>query len=231
MPDQPTPDAETLSIQDRNKAVVRQYFERCWNQGDLDFAQTIMVPDYDLHFDDGPGGYAAWRAGVEWFRQAFSPIHFDLEDLIAEGDIVAVRSVWTAKHIGEFMGVQPTGKTFTARNADFYRLRDGKMIAHWDVNDFLSILCQIGGPAGVGIALHRCCSGGRGRRMPRPQSRNTKSAHPGECRDPDEKTRTDRSLPNNVKHFCQRRSMIWVPAFAGMSGDFSDIDSNEIVKL
>lgn len=132
------------SEQERNKAVIRLYFERCWNQGDADFAETLMVPDYDLHFDDGPGGYAAWREGMRWVRQGFSNIHFDLLDLIAERDVVAVRGVWTATHSGDFLGIPASGRTFTARNADFYRLRDGKMIAHWDVGDFLSILAQLG---------------------------------------------------------------------------------------
>jgi C-1 hydroxylase len=145
---QPVPagvaDAESMSVQDRNKALIGQYFERCWNQADFDFAETIMIPDYDLHFDEGPGGYAAWRAGMEWIRQAFPVIHFDLMAMVAEGDLVAVRSVWTATHSGEFMGIPPTGRTFVARNADFYRVRDGKMVAHWDVSDFLSILWQLG---------------------------------------------------------------------------------------
>lgn len=150
MPDQPMPGGENISVQERNKRVVQQYFERCWNQGDIDFAETIIVPDYDMHFDEGPGGFAAWRTGMGWVRQAFSSIHFDIKELVAERDIVAVRSVWTARHTGEFMEIKPTGQTFVARNADFYRLRDGKMIAHWDVNDFLSILCQIGGlPTGA----------------------------------------------------------------------------------
>jgi predicted ester cyclase len=136
---------ESQSVQKRNISVIQQYFDRCWNRGEIDFAETLMIPDYDLHFENGPGGYAAWREGMLWVRQAFSDIHFDIKEMIAERDIVAVRSVWTAKLTGEFMGIKPTGKTFVVKNADFYRLRDGKMVAHWDVSDFLSILCQIGG--------------------------------------------------------------------------------------
>jgi C-1 hydroxylase len=132
-----------LSVQERNKAIVRQYFERCWNAGDIDFADTIIAPDYDLHFDDGPGGLAAWKEGMRWVRQAFSDIRFDLLTLVAEGDMVAVRSVWTARHSGAFMSIQPTHQIFVARNADFYRVRNGRMVAHWDVSDFLSILCQL----------------------------------------------------------------------------------------
>lgn len=137
--------AEDMSEQERNKAIISLYFERCWNQNDFDFAKTTMIPDYDLHFDEGPGGYAAWREGMEWIHQAFPVMHFNLLSLVAEGDLVAVRSEWTGTHSGEFMGIPSTGRTVVARNADFYQLRGGKMVAHWDVNDFLSVLAQIGG--------------------------------------------------------------------------------------
>lgn len=137
--------AEDMSEQERNKAIISLYFERCWNQNDFDFAKTIMVPDYDLHFNEGPGGYAAWREGMEWIHQAFPLMHFKLLSLIAENDLVAVRSEWTATHSGEFMGIPATGRTVVVRNADYYQLRGGKMVAHWDVTDFLSALSQIGG--------------------------------------------------------------------------------------
>ncbi len=137
------PEPEGLSVQERNKAVIRQYFDRCWNQNDIDFVDTIMAPDYDLHFDDGPGGREVWKESVRWFRQIFPVIHFNVLSLIAEGDMVAVRSEWTATQAGEFMGLPSKGRTFVARNADFYQLRDGKMIGHWDVNDMLSIVSQL----------------------------------------------------------------------------------------
>jgi steroid delta-isomerase-like uncharacterized protein len=78
---------------------------------------------------------------------------FTLELLIAEGDKVAV--LWTTRgtHIGEFMGLPPTGKSYTIQGVDIHELRDGRMAGHWDVVDMYGFLVQVGAlpvPSGAG---------------------------------------------------------------------------------
>lgn len=130
----------------RNKEVVRAYFARVWRDGDFEFARSIIDPDYRLHVPAGvPNGFEGWRAGVEHFRSVFQGICFDNLHIIAEGDLVAVRSVIRGVHTGGFMGIEPTGATIAVECADYYRLRDGVLVEHWDVVDFFGLLHQIGG--------------------------------------------------------------------------------------
>ena len=137
-----------VSEQERNKAIVRDYFEICWNQKNLEYGRKIIAPDYDFHMpipDDFPPGFEGWYYGVSKFFEAFPDQHWEIRQILADGDLVATRCVWTATHQGEFCGVAPSGKTVNVANTDFYRLRDGMLIEHWDVPDWLTILRQIGG--------------------------------------------------------------------------------------
>ena len=54
-----------------------------------------------------------------------------IDDLIAEGDKVVVRSTFSGTHKGEFMGITPTGKKITTTAINIYRITDGKLIEEW----------------------------------------------------------------------------------------------------
>jgi steroid delta-isomerase-like uncharacterized protein len=69
---------------------------------------------------------------------------FTIEDVIAEGDKVAVRWTNSGTHVGNFAGIPATGKTFTIAGVDIHRMRDGKMAEHWHVVDQLTMLQQLG---------------------------------------------------------------------------------------
>jgi predicted ester cyclase len=76
-------------------------------------------------------------------RSAFQP-RFTLEDIIAEGDKVVVRWTNHGIHVGEFMGIPPTGTSFSIAGIDIHRLTGGKMAEHWHVVDLFSQMQQLG---------------------------------------------------------------------------------------
>jgi steroid delta-isomerase-like uncharacterized protein len=133
-----------MSVEE-NRAVVRRYYEDVLGDGQLALLEKLVVPDYHEH-DPLPGqadGRDGLKQRVEMLRGAFRP-QFTLEDMIAEGDRVAVR--WTNRgiHVGEFMGIPPTGKAFAIAGIDIHRLENGKLAEHWHVVDVLSQLQQLG---------------------------------------------------------------------------------------
>jgi predicted ester cyclase len=78
------------------------------------------------------------------FYAAFPDIHFRVDDLLAEGDLVAARVTVTGTHQGEFMGIPATGRSVEVDVMDFVSYRDGKGTAHWGVSDMVSLLQQLG---------------------------------------------------------------------------------------
>jgi predicted ester cyclase len=71
-------------------------------------------------------------------------MHVTIDDLVAEGDKVAARYKWTGTHQGIFNGIPPTGKRVTITGLDLWRLRDGKCVEHWNQEDNLGLLQQLG---------------------------------------------------------------------------------------
>jgi steroid delta-isomerase-like uncharacterized protein len=137
--------ADTATLQD-NKAVVRRYYDEVLNQRNIDLLDRLAVEDY-LEHDPFPGqgnGLADLKARVALLCDAFKPLHFTIEDVIAEGDKVVVR--WTNSGIdsGGFMGMPATGKQFGVAGIDIHRVRGVKLAEHWHVVDQLAQMQQLG---------------------------------------------------------------------------------------
>jgi steroid delta-isomerase-like uncharacterized protein len=78
------------------------------------------------------------------FRSAIPDLRVVVEDMIAEGDKVAVRYTLEGTHEGELFGVPPTGQRLSIKSISVERVSDGKIIEHWRVTDSLDMMQQLG---------------------------------------------------------------------------------------
>jgi predicted ester cyclase len=142
-----TVDAHTQQSEtERNKAVVRQFVEEVQNNKDWDAYDELNDPDFvNL---SAPPGVPADRAGGKMFLQSFASAFPDgrltIDDMIAEGDLVATKKTFSGTHTGEFAGIPPTGNRVTIQYVDILRLRDRRIIEHWLSMDQLSFMQQLG---------------------------------------------------------------------------------------
>ena len=77
-------------------------------------------------------------------RTAFPDLHFEADDLLAEGDKTAARYHGRATHLGPFNGIPATGKYVTMTGIDVFRVRDGRIQEAWIESDYLTLMQQIG---------------------------------------------------------------------------------------
>lgn len=129
-----------------NKAVVRRFYDEVLNQRRAEVLDEIAVEDY-LEHDPFPGqgnGRADLKARVGMFFGAFDPLHFTIEDIIAEGDKVVVRWTNAGTDSGGFMGIPATGKDFGIAGIDIHVVRDRRLAEHWHVVDLLAQMQQLG---------------------------------------------------------------------------------------
>ncbi len=128
-----------------NKVLVRRWIEAV-NEGDLDIVDALFDPSVVAHERDGDvhGTDVFPRKVVIAFRNAFPDLRLTVEDLVAEGDRVAVR--WTASgtHDGAFMGIAPTGTQVTFSGTYIYRIAGGRIAEVWPSRDELGLLQQLG---------------------------------------------------------------------------------------
>lgn len=118
---------------DDNKAAIRHYFEEVVNKGNLALLDKTVS-----------GNAETLRQAISMFIAAFPDARTTIDDMIAEGDKVVVRSTTRATHKGALMGLQPTGRSVRYAGVDIFRLEGGRIAEHWFVRDYLTLMEQLG---------------------------------------------------------------------------------------
>ncbi len=135
-----------MSLED-NKAVVRRLFDEVSNAKNLDVADEI-ISDASVDHDGFPGmpvtGPEAYKAVFGASHAAFPDFHMAIDALIAEGDNVAVRATISGTHRGDFMGMPPTGKTFSVGHIEIFEVKNGQITGRWGAPDRATLMEQLG---------------------------------------------------------------------------------------
>jgi len=131
---------------EQSKALVRREYEQGVNKKDFDVRDGALASNYLGHFPGVPPiqGIEAFKQFTSGFFTAFPDLQTTIEDLIAEGDKVAVRQTWRGTHTGDFLGIPPTGKHVVFTSTEFYRVAGGKLAEEWVELDMLGLLQQLG---------------------------------------------------------------------------------------
>lgn len=139
--------------EESNKATTRRVFEEFFTAGNLDLAAELFSPDLVQHHPDEPyetRGPDGIRERITGWRTAFPDLSTSIEDLIAEGDRVAIRSMARGTNSGEFMGAPATGEQIAMEWESIYRFEDGKVTEMWDAWNVLAVMEQLGLAPGTG---------------------------------------------------------------------------------
>ena len=126
----------------KNKTTAVRFITEVWNAGDLGVADEVIHPDYVV-----PGiGYVAEavKQNVTAFREAFPDLAWTIDDVVGEGDRVAIRLTLHGTHLGTFRGIAPTGRSVTMQEMVFWRLIDGRLHTGWFQADMMGLRIQLG---------------------------------------------------------------------------------------
>jgi steroid delta-isomerase-like uncharacterized protein len=127
---------------DTNKRTIRRLYEDAINRGQLQLIDELVASDFvGVHGETGPAGFRTTLTGL---RAGFPDIHFFIDDVIGDGDRVAVRWHWTGTQRGPFQGHPPTDKPVSNTGIAIYQLHDGKVAHTWLESDRLGALQQLG---------------------------------------------------------------------------------------
>ena len=149
---------ETTSTIEQNKAVIRRIFDEIINEGNLDLADELLTPDTDVHvpFEDPGDGPQALKKIVGGLRDGFPDLHLEIDEIIGEGDLVAVSWHSTRQtHTGSYRGLPPTGRAVSISGIDMMRLKDGR------VSMFAMHLDELGAVRQMGVVPPEGVSSGR----------------------------------------------------------------------
>lgn len=115
-----------------NRTLIEAYFIALSGKPKPETVVNEYVTDPDL------------KQHIQFFEAAFPNYELIADDLVAEGDKVAVRATFRGTHRGDFMGIAPTGKAVSISLMLFYRIAEGKIAEHWMNADQLSLMQELG---------------------------------------------------------------------------------------
>ncbi len=131
---------------EQNKAAIRQFISTVFNDHEVSRAGDFFAADFRDHspWPEMPATVEGFKQGLRSMLEAFPDMTYEIEDLVAEGDLVAIRGALRGTHRGQFIGQPPTGKRVTVPLLDIIRLVDGKMAEHWGETDTMAMMQQLG---------------------------------------------------------------------------------------
>jgi predicted ester cyclase len=132
---------------DQNKRLVDTFIQELFSKGDLGAVDRYLHPDFVDHdppFAGAPPGAEGLREAARMMRNALPDWHSDLDQLVAEADIVVERFTATGTHRGELMGVAPTGETLVLSGINIFRIDGDRIVERWGRLDELGLFRQLG---------------------------------------------------------------------------------------
>jgi steroid delta-isomerase-like uncharacterized protein len=125
---------EAVMSESENSALARRWFDEVWNERREETVTELLAPDAAGHLEGGlevcgPAEFHPVRAAL---LGAFPDFDVVVDQVIAQGDDVAVR--WSAKgtHRGESLGIPASNRPAAFRGMTWLRFRDGRIVEGWD---------------------------------------------------------------------------------------------------
>jgi steroid delta-isomerase-like uncharacterized protein len=127
--------------------LIRKLHHELLTERDLDVVDRFFASDFVSH--NNPPGFPPGLAGVKlffaMFRDAFPDAAVAIDELVADGDRVAVATTLTGTHEGELMGMAPTGRSVSVTGIDIVRIEDGRIVEHRGLTDIVGLMRQLSG--------------------------------------------------------------------------------------
>ena len=130
------------------KAKIRWAGEEAWLKGNVDAFDEVYAADYVWHRPPLPdlSGLEAVKESVAGMRSTYSDIQISYEQMLGEGDSLAYRFTWRAKHTGQSptLPIPPTGKEVLLQGCIVVHLAGGKIVEEFEYSDYLGFMQQLG---------------------------------------------------------------------------------------
>jgi len=123
-----------MSIEEYKKTMDR-LVEDVWNNQNLEILDEVFTEDAELHI----GGLDYNLKGIPDFREnymratmiAFPDIQHGYDQLIVEGNRIAMMFYGEGTHKGEYDGIPATNKVLRYRGMAFFRMEDRRIAEVW----------------------------------------------------------------------------------------------------
>jgi steroid delta-isomerase-like uncharacterized protein len=125
-----------MSTPQENIATLQRIYKEAFNENKLEVIDECYAVDYDFDAPTLPGqpkpvGREAFKARVTAFRASFENIHYEIQDVVAEGDIVSSIFRFGGKNVKDFAGFPATGRDAMLTGVHFAKFENGVIKRTW----------------------------------------------------------------------------------------------------
>ena len=147
----------TDTITTINKAVIQRMYKEVLVNWNMSLVEEFVAPGFISHdwpegTPPGPEAFRIYYSAV--IRSVLPDAHYEVDDLVAEGDRVVVRWRLLGTHKGNFHDIAPTGRFITLDGIAIYRLENNKLAERWVVTNLYGLLEKVKGASSGNIAQH-----------------------------------------------------------------------------
>jgi steroid delta-isomerase-like uncharacterized protein len=136
--------AQQTRVQERNKEVARSFIEEVIGQGRLDKYAESHAKDFVAHGENRDATLEEDMAAAKEERKALPDMKVEVNQILAERDLVAVYWTVSGTNTQAGMGFPATGKKIKVNGMTIFRFKAGKICEEWSVWDMLSVMRQAG---------------------------------------------------------------------------------------
>ncbi len=135
----------TLMPMEESKKLIRRFYTEVVGGGDYSNLGSFIANDYvDHNAAEGDRGPEVVRTHLEAIRRTLPDFTVQIENVFAEGDYVITRVTGRGTHLGEWMGIKPTGREVRLKGINIDRVDRGRIAEHWGEADTIGMLAQMG---------------------------------------------------------------------------------------
>ena len=134
-----------MSIEE-NKAIASRWVEEIWDTGSLAAMDEFLAANFVFNYaaPEVASDREGYKQTVAMYHTVSPDMHYAVDDIVAEGDKVAVRWTGRGTHKGDLIGIAPTGKQVTITGISILRITVGKILEEWGEMNMLGTLQQLG---------------------------------------------------------------------------------------
>jgi predicted ester cyclase len=128
-------------MREESRRLVRAFYERIWNAGDLEAARELLAADFAFRGSLGPEmrGREAFCEYGRSVRSALADYRCEILDFVTEDQKVFAKMRFCGIHVGNFRSHAPTGKPVQWLGAALFRCADGLIAELWVLGDLASL--------------------------------------------------------------------------------------------
>ena len=137
VPESANKDANAISNDAQNKATMHRFIEEIYHKGNMDVFDEVFAENCVIHINEKTASLETAKRQTRMINGMYRDIKVTIDDIIAEGDLVAMRVT--------FKGIfRRNGNEMTLPSITFCRFKDEKVIEIWRAFDNAYIFKQLG---------------------------------------------------------------------------------------